>query len=720
MSEEYISLPSALSESSASVLAASGCDGSSSCESGVFQSCDGSCEGCQVAAQCGSNCQTTCEISCQSACQSSSQCGACESTTQCSTGCQVVFQCVTGCQVSCQEGCEVSSQCSCMGASCEACQSCQTTCQNTCQGCQGSSCQTCQSTCQSACQDTCELSCQNCEGVACQTCQTACEAAYQATDYFAWQFQSVTAGTNSDDTVVRGLWSGFVGGREVICAACNGYLWELELQDGTWSKTSCGEVNTENDVTMFGFSEKLYLLNGTEYKVWDGEVLTDVVGYVPLIAVAAVPSGGGTTLEQVNKLSPKRRMRFSPDGEATVFVLPEKNLVSVDSVTDLSGGTLPEYSTDLAAGTVTFTSAPATGIDSLEIAWTVDADDSALVRGMRYMELYNGAQDSRVFLYGDGTNQCIYSGLDENGQARADYFPDLNVARVGDANTPITGMIRHYNKLMAFKLDSAWVISYDTMTLDGGSVTASFYIAPVNRSVGNCAPGQVLLVENQPRTLDGRSIVEWKSSSAGSITGDQRNAQRVSQRVDSTIRSFNLETAKTYYDKYAHEYYVIGADGTALVNNVDADAWYIYTDFAAVCLINYKDELYFGTADGYLRHCSNAYFSDNGNAIDAYWESGSMPFDRDFMRKYSAMIWIGIKPEENGYLVVSAETDRKSDFAEYSFSTDDAGAVPTMHRLKLKAKKFTYYKLILSNNTADTTATVVSADIRIRATGYVR
>ena len=79
---------------------------------------------------------------------------------------------------------------------------------------------------------------------------------------------------------------------------------------------------------------------------------------------------------------------------------------------------------------------------------------------------------------------------------------------------------------------------------------------------------------------------------------------------------------------------------------------------------------------------------------------------------------VGIKPEAKGYLEVSAETDRKRDFAVYSFRTDDAHAVPTMHRIKLKAKKFTHYKLILSSNTSDSTATVVSADLRVRATGY--
>lgn len=541
-------------------------------------------------------------------------------------------------------------------------------------------------------------------------------------DRYDWIFHPVSSASNGTDSVVRGIWSGFVNGTEVLCAACNGFLWQLSFTGGKWSKTSCGALNTGKDVFMFGFDEKLYMLNGTQYKVWDGTTLSDVAGYRPLVVTASAPGGGGTVLESVNKLNGLRRCRFSPDGTATVFTLPEKGITSVDYVTDLvTGSSMTGWTADTAAGTVTFGAAPAAGTATVEVGWTYPDSDSAKVQAMKYAEIYNGAQDSRVFLYGDGTNQCIYSGLDSSGQPRADYFPDLNVAAVGDENTPITAMIRHYNKLMAFKLDSAYTIYYDTLTLTGGETVAGFYITPVNRSIGNCAPGQAVLVENRPRTLDGRSVIEWKATStSGTVTGDQRNAQRVSQRVDNTIRLFDLATAKTFYDKYAHEYYVIGSDGTAIVNNVDADAWYIYTNFGASCLINYKDELYFGTADGYLRHVSESYYSDNGEAIDALWESGSMAFDEDYMRKYSAMLWVGVKPENNGYLKITAETDRKSDFAEYSFSTDDASAVPRMNRIKLKAKKFTYYKLILSNNTPDTTVTVVSADVRVRGTGYVR
>ncbi len=584
---------------------------------------------------------------------------------------------------------------------CESCQSCETFCQDS-----------CQTACESACQSTCQLG-----------CQSGCEVASQSANHFEWDFCEVSAASNTTDTVVRGLWSGFVDGQEVLCAACNGYLWQLARDaDGAWSKTACGAVDTEEDVFMFGFEGKLYLLNGSEYKVWDGAALTDVSGYRPMVAVSVPPSGGGTALEQVNKLTGARRARFSPDGTSTVFKLPDMGLKSIDYVKHvLIDMEVINYDTDLVNGTVTISPALPEGTNSIEVGWTVYGDTAEEILAMRYAELYNGSQDTRVFIYGDGTNRAFYSGIDFDGAPRADYFPDLNVAHVGDENTPITAMIRHYDRLLCFKLDSAWSIGYSQLTLADGTVTAGFYVSPVNRSVGNCAPGQAVLVENRPRTLDGRSVVEWKStSSSGNINGDERNAERISQRVEETIRSFDLSSAKTFYDKYAHEYYVIGTDGTALVHGIDADAWYVYTNFDARCLINYMDELYYGTADGYLRHFSTDYFSDVGESIDAYWESGSMPFAADFQRKYSAMLWVGIRPDDNGYLEVTAKTDRKTDFAVYDVETADASQVPEMNRIKLKAKKFTYYNLILANNTPDTTATVVSVDIRVRGTGYVR
>ncbi|HIV21474.1 MAG TPA: hypothetical protein IAC81_05765, partial [Candidatus Scatomorpha stercorigallinarum] len=357
----------------------------------------------------------------------------------------------------CGASCEVFCQ-SCEGA---GCMSCQSTCQGLCEGCQGTG----------GCQTACE---------ACMGCESACESYGQSADVYEWEFNPVEVKSNATDRVVRGLWAGAVGGEEVLCAACNGYLWQLTLAaDGSWSKTSCGAVDTAGDVCMFGFDGKLYLLNGSEYNVWDGVSLENVGGYRPMVAVAAPPSGGGTALEGINKLCAARRMRFSPDGEAKSFVLPERDIASVDYVRDVAtGAALSGWSADTDAGRVIFESAPAEGVNSVEVGWTASASSAAEVRAMRFAELYNGAQDTRVFLYGDGSNAAIYSGIDFDGQPRADYFPELNVAHVGEANAPLTAMIRHYDRLLAFKPGSAWSIGYSAITLAYGGVTAGFCTTP--------------------------------------------------------------------------------------------------------------------------------------------------------------------------------------------------------------------------------------------------
>lgn len=538
---------------------------------------------------------------------------------------------------------------------------------------------------------------------------------------------------------VRGIWNGNVGGVEQLVAACGGKLWRLWDEDTErFIPHEIGPISTENEVHFFGFANALYMVNGREYKVWDGETLTDVGGYRPLVTVSAPPAGGGETLEQVNKLTGERRCWFSPDGTGKAFQLPEKGLLSLDYVKNLSTGeaiATDSYTADLEAGTVTFNTAPEAGTNTIEIGWTMGENFREQVLKMRWGELYAGTQDTRIFLYGDGSSKAIYSGLDYEGQPRADYFPDLNEVAVGDANTPITGMIRHYSRLICFKTSSAWAIQYGTITMADGLQTEAFYVTPVNRSIGNVAPGQVRLVLNSPRTLHGSDVYEWKNNSSYSsnLSVDERQAKRISDRIYATVRKFDLENCYCYDDNWGQEYYICFA-GKALVHNYAADAWYYYEDFDAVCMANFRGELLYGTSDGKMMHFSTEYLNNGGRAIDAYWESGSMSFGQDFQRKYSAMLWIGVKPESSAEINVTVQTDRSSsytekmvtsslanfahvNYAKYSYATNRK---PQMSRLKIKAKKFVFYKLIFRTSAVDSTATILAADIRVRFTGYAK
>lgn len=623
---------------------------------------------------------------------------------------------------------------------------------------------------------------------------------------FSVNWNPVIVSHSALNAEVKGLWRGYVGGTEYIVAACHGALWKAEYTDLEWSREKIGEIDTTDRVFMFGFSNKLYILDGQSYKVWDGLFLSDVVGYRPIVSINTAPGGGGTNFEQVNKLTPTRRAWFSPDGQSLLFRLPESGLASIDWVHSRSGSLDFSYSTDADAGTIQFSAgsasesfsgdgkttlfpletrnvhsltvtvdgseqeealdftynrtlselrftaapadgaeiavaiatAPPEGTNTIEIAWSAHVDYRAQITSMRFAETFSGTTDNFVFLYGDGSNRAYYSGIDYDGNPTAEYFPDMNVLTVGDENTPITSLIRHYSRLVAFKTSSAYSIQYGTVTLADKSEIPAFYSTPVNRSIGHAAPGQAQLVLNDPVTLHGQDIYSWKNNASYSsnLTVDERQAKRISDRIAATFGSFSAAECVMFDHNYAQELYIVYND-RALVWNYAADAWYYYTNFPARCFVAAGRDLYYGDGSGYLRHVSPNYRNDNGTPISALWRSGSMPFNAEWLKKYTLRIFLGIKPGAKSSVRVSVDSERETDIGEkdiataslttatfvnadfrnWSFNTDH---MPHITRLKLKGKKYSYLRLVLSSESAVTTAKLTSADITVRDTVYAR
>lgn len=537
---------------------------------------------------------------------------------------------------------------------------------------------------------------------------------------------------------VRGLWSGELGGSTKLVAAADGKLWSLTQGTNGPTKTQIGTL-TDAPTTFFGFGNKLYILNGHEYMSWDGtNTAAAVDGYIPLVVTAAAPTGGGTKLENINRLTGKRRIRYSADGTALEYVLPEQNLVSVDKVqiggADASAST---YTPNLTDGKVVFTTAPTAGTNNVEIWYTATNTLRSQVTGMKFCETYNGTTDTRVFLYGDGTNKTIYSGLTEAGLPTAEYFPDMFEIAVDSANTPITGMIKQFSYLMIFKPDGAFSTQYSPITLTDGTVTAGFYVSPINREIGNEAPGQVRLVYNNPRTLYAGNAYDWRTVSTGR---DERRAKLMSERVEHTLHTANLSNVYCFDNEREQEYYIFlnDAAGTALVHRYSyegtGDVWYRYTGLKVTCGIRDGEDIYFGMSDGRVCDFSESHKSDDGENIPCVWKSGNMDFGADYQRKYSSMMWVSLKPDSNARLTVTAQTDKRStyavklvpsnlatftslDFRHFSFITNRN---PQMERLKLKVKKFAFYKLVLECDDDSATTTVLGVDMRVRYTGYVK
>ena len=114
--------------------------------------------------------------------------------------------------------------------------------------------------------------------------------------------------------------------------------------------------------------------------------------------------------------------------------------------------------------------------------------------------------------------------------------------------------------------------------------------------------------------------------------------------------------------------------------------------------------------------------------IEAVWESGFMDFGADFRRKYSSQIYISMLPQSSSQMVVTATTDRRSEYMEKNINTNvfswlnanfvdwtfETNDTPKIKRIRLKVKKFVYYKLIFKVVMPGAKATVLGYDQEVR------
>ena len=106
----------------------------------------------------------------------------------------------------------------------------------------------------------------------------------------------------------------------------------------TWEGVEICTSMADERSTSFAHSGRLFILDGLKYRMIEESggayTVTNVEdgGFVPTTSIGMTPSGGGTQLEAVNLLSPKRINSFIADGISTTFLTDTAELDSVDSV----------------------------------------------------------------------------------------------------------------------------------------------------------------------------------------------------------------------------------------------------------------------------------------------------------------------------------------------------------------------------------------------------
>jgi hypothetical protein len=144
----------------------------------------------------------------------------------------------------------------------------------------------------------------------------------------------------------------------------------------------------------------------------------------------------------------------------------------------------------------------------------------------------------------------------------------------------------------------------------------------------------------------------------------------------------------------------------------------------------------FGDNDGHLYKFDESYRMFNIVAISAEWEMGYYDWGQEWLRKFTNQCWITMEPDTRTNLDVYWITDRDQgekqastsigyrsfsfdtlDFSDFTFNTVVS---PRPKRVRTKAKKFAFWKLILRNNKAGYTSSVLGITTDARIGGNVK
>ncbi len=463
--------------------------------------------------------------------------------------------------------------------------------------------------------------------------------------------------------------------------------------------------------TFIGFEDKLYILDGNEYYEYDGTTFKIVEGYVPLVAIGTEPSGGGTDFEGINLLSNKRHQTFSPDGTAKEFVIRETKVASIDKVL-VNGEEATGVTKDVENGKVTFTTAPTKAVDNIDIYWTVSDEESRkLVTRNKYMMLYGSSNDTRIFIYGDSENKnrFRYSDLG-NGELRGDYFPANNFKDEGASNYAITGLVKHYDRLVVLKENELRYAEYSDLTTTnttGDTVTIpSLASYPLNATVGNIPMAQVGVLDNYPIAIGNKGMYQIVQSNVRA----ESNVQYISQRVQNILDEMDLTKVITYDYETKHEYWII-EDKKVLVYNYELNVFYKF-EFSdnVLSIVEYNKKLYFGTNKGLMKFDSEVQ-TFNGQTIESEWIMGYYNFGHEIKRKMLTRLYVSCQPYLNSNIDIEIETDRglnsqqyaidvlMANFFDVNFNRFSFDTIynPKPRRIKAKAKKFVYLRLKIKN-----------------------
>lgn len=255
------------------------------------------------------------------------------------------------------------------------------------------------------------------------------------------------------DNTIFGLFFYKVGNTEMQIVHSGTKLYKVV--NGTKTELFSGMNPAKSQ--SFIYNNMFYIKDGINYLKYDGTTISSVEtnAYIPTTKIGKSPSGGGTTYEDVNMLTPYAKNTFVADGESTTYYLDAKNIDDVSPVVKVNNTLLTpttDYTWNATDGTVTFNVAPQApltdGQDNVEITYSkTETGYADRIKKCTLLAVF----DNRVFFSGnqDYPNTVWHSSLNDPS-----YCSDLDYYNEGLDLSPVKSMVAGNNALWVFKKPS--------------------------------------------------------------------------------------------------------------------------------------------------------------------------------------------------------------------------------------------------------------------------
>ena len=479
----------------------------------------------------------------------------------------------------------------------------------------------------------------------------------------------------------------------------------------------------------------LWLFTGGGLYRYDGAAVKNATegAYVPLTVIARTPAGGGVSYEAVNLLTGKQKVSFLADG-TTVYTLPAADLDSVDKVEVNGAAQSSGWTANLAAGTVTFATAPS--------APAVGAEDNVVITFTKtiagYADRIGKCRAAVVWGVGGASDRIVATGNPDYpnqdficGYADGGYWPDTGYAVIGTDETAILGYRRLGEYLAVIKEDNG---QDSTVFLRSGSLNddgeAVFPVKPCLAGAGAVTRFGFGNIGDEQLILTGSGVYALTTNS---LTAE-RIAQNRSFRVDPKLLSEDLSEAVSC--SYDGSYLIFvggrvyGLDGRQPRSYQSrGDISFVYECFywenvpARSVLRRMEggaESLYFGTEDGRVCRFNTdvdglTRYNDDGAAIEAMWctksdDDGDPMVYKTLLKKGNA---VTMKPYTRSSAKVLFRTDRDAiawqaaagetdifdwediDFARFTFNANDGPAEIPFQR---KVKRYKRLQILVKND----------------------